>query len=115
MRARVVVAGVLCVLAACGTARPRFDNAQVPTVVPTSTTVAPTTTSPPTTVVPVATTNAALASAKAVLSSTGIPLAVTRHDVDGVEALTPCENTVKLAKAAVIATPNVILDPGHGG
>jgi N-acetylmuramoyl-L-alanine amidase len=40
---------------------------------------------------------------------------VTKHDVDGVEALTPCENTVKLAKAAVIATPNVILDPGHGG
>lgn len=57
----------------------------------------------------------ALASAKAVLSPRGIPLTVTGHDADGVDVLTPCENTVKLTSATAIATPTVILDAGHGG
>jgi N-acetylmuramoyl-L-alanine amidase len=120
MRLRFAV--LLGVLVACGTASPRFELAEVATsLIPPSTTTsmaAPTTTTAaprrPTTP-PRPSTASALAKAKAVLSSTGVPLTVTGHDGDAVEVLTPCENTVKLSKATVIATPTVILDPGHGG
>ncbi|MBA3655329.1 MAG: N-acetylmuramoyl-L-alanine amidase [Actinobacteria bacterium] len=49
------------------------------------------------------------------MSPNGVALTVTGHDGNAVEVLTPCENTVKLTDAAVIAPPRVILDPGHGG
>ncbi len=49
------------------------------------------------------------------MSPSGIALTVTGHDGNAVEVLTPCENTIKLSTASVIAPPTVIVDPGHGG
>jgi N-acetylmuramoyl-L-alanine amidase len=118
MRLRAAFAA-LFVLVACGSngAHPRFEQAEVATSVLSSTTTVPPTTiapAPTTTVAPPAT-SGALARAKAVLSPSGIALTVTGHDGGAVDVLTPCENTVKLSRATALATPTVILDPGHGG
>jgi N-acetylmuramoyl-L-alanine amidase len=53
--------------------------------------------------------------AVAVLSPHGYPLPVDRRDPGGWVVQTPCGNRATLAVGTPLATPTVILDPGHGG
>jgi N-acetylmuramoyl-L-alanine amidase len=117
VRLRAFIAA-LCVLVACGRHAPKFEKADIPATVVTTTIPAVSTTAPPatTTTAPKPSAPKALAGAKAVLSPGGIPLTVLAHEPDGsVQVLTPCENTVRISTATAVVPPTVILDPGHGG
>ena len=50
-----------------------------------------------------------------VLSSTGIPLAVTRRDGGGFVVTTPCEDQAVVEGATPVSGIDVVIDPGHGG
>lgn len=80
------------------------------TLPPTTTTAPTTTTTPPP---PPTTVN--LPPANAVMSPHGHPLPVDGQNAQGWVVETPCGNTATLSAGSPIATPTVVLDPGHGG
>jgi N-acetylmuramoyl-L-alanine amidase len=116
-RAFAFVALLTC--AACGSAAARLPLERAAAPLPTTTLPATTTTqtsppppppptappAPPSTVPP----------ANAVLSPRGFALPVDRRDPTGWLVETPCGNQTMLSAGAPLATPVVILDPGHGG
>jgi N-acetylmuramoyl-L-alanine amidase len=56
-----------------------------------------------------------LPTAVAVLSPRGFPLPVDGRGPGGWVVQTPCGNKATLSRGTPLATPTVILDPGHGG
>lgn len=83
----------------------------------TTTTASTTTTTAPSTTTTVATRWPALADGppKAVVTSTGVVVAVLREDADGsFVARTPC-GTEATVRGTPITGAHVVLDPGHGG
>ena len=100
------------VLAACGSTSPtRMPLERAAGTLPSTTTTAPTTTMAP----PPPPTTVNLPPANAVMSPRGHPLPVDGRNGQGWVVETPCGNTTTLATGTPIATPTVILDPGHGG
>jgi N-acetylmuramoyl-L-alanine amidase len=100
----------LVVLAACGSASARMPLERAAATLPTTTTSSTTTTppvpaTPPPTVPP----------ANAVMSARGFALPVDRRNPTGWLVETPCGNQTELSSGTPIATPTVVLDPGHGG
>ena len=110
----VAVGLAVLALGACGSASTRIPLQRAVGTLPT-TTAAPTTTAqapaptapapPPATVPP----------AVAVLSPHGFPLPVNARGPAGWVVQTPCGNSATLAAGTPLATPTVLLDPGHGG
>ncbi len=100
----------LAVCTACGSASARMPLERAAgTVPPTTTTTAPPV---PTTPPPPPTT---LAPANAVMSPRGFALPVDQSGPDAWTVETPCGNKTTLAAGTPLATPTVVLDPGHGG
>ena len=52
---------------------------------------------------------------RALMSPTGVPVAVVGQDENGYLVRTPCGNTVELAGGEPIEGVQVVIDPGHGG
>ncbi|MBV9039985.1 MAG: N-acetylmuramoyl-L-alanine amidase [Acidimicrobiia bacterium] len=108
-RALVVVALALC--AACGSTSARIPLQRAAGTLPPTTTTAPTTTTTP----PPPPTTVSLPPANAVMSPRGHPLPVDGQNAQGWLVETPCGKTTTLSAGTPIATPTVVLDPGHGG
>ncbi len=122
----LLVAALVVLVAGVGVALSRRDDA------PTSTAAAPSSTSTSTssttsaststTVVPTTTTTVApivwpalAGGPRAVVTSTGVVLAVVRANADGTfVGRSPCGNEVTVV-GTPLAGANVVLDPGHGG
>jgi N-acetylmuramoyl-L-alanine amidase len=107
---RVHVAVALLALAGCGSTTTSLPLERAAGSLPTTTTTAapPSTTAPtvpPSTVPP----------ANAVMSPHGFALPVDRRGPGGWVVQTPCGNSATLAAGTPLATPTVVLDPGHGG
>lgn len=107
MPRRALVAILLLLCAACGSASARIPLERAAGTVPTTTTPTPppVPTTPPTT----------LPVANAVMSPRGFALPVDRSDPTGWLVETPCGNKTMLSAGAPITAPTVVLDPGHGG
>ena len=103
---------MLMLCAACGSASARFPLERAAGTLPPTTTTAPTTT---TTTAPAPTTTVTVPAANAVMSPHGYALPVDGRDARGWLVETPCGNTAPLGSGSPLATPTVILDPGHGG
>ena len=54
-------------------------------------------------------------SPRALMSPTGVPVAVVRRTVGGYLVRTPCGNTTEITAGQPIEGVRVVLDPGHGG
>lgn len=101
---------MLVACAACGSPSARLPLERAAATPPTTTT----TTAPPTTTAPTVP-PATVPPANAVMSPHGFALPVDRSDPAGWLVETPCGNKAMLSAGAPIATPTVVLDPGHGG
>ena len=121
-----LVALILVVCASCGSTpgSPRLpleraaDAPPSPTIAPPPTDAPPTTqatTPPPTTTPPPPATTTHVPPANAILTPRGFALPVDGRAAGGWVVETPCGNLATLAKGTPLATPTVILDPGHGG
>src|SRR5581483_2513050 len=106
---KLAVAALL-LATACGSASTRMPLERAAGTVPT-TTSSTTTTAPPVPTTPPAT----LPPANAVMSPRGFALPVDRSTPTGWTVETPCGNQATLSAGTPIATPTVVLDPGHGG
>jgi N-acetylmuramoyl-L-alanine amidase len=104
------IAVALLVLSACGSASARMPLERAAGTLPTTTS----TQSPPTTTAPT-TPPATVPAANAVMSPHGFALPVDRRDPTGWLVETPCGNQTMLSAGTPLATPTVVLDPGHGG
>jgi len=85
------------------------------------TTAQPTTSEPPTTDAPVTSTPSSTVAPDsattplALLTATGVPVAILEATNAGYLVRTPCSNTVEVRGGQAIGPVSVVLDPGHGG
>ena len=121
MPRRALVAVLLLLCAACGSASARLPLERAEGTPPAPTTTAATTapTTPPTTPAPATSLPTAppvtVPNANAVVSLHGFALPVDARTAAGWVVETPCGNQTTLSKGAPLGTPTVVLDPGHGG
>ncbi len=105
------------VLTACGSmsTATRLPLERAAGTLPTATTATTTAPAPPTTPPPTAPPPGTVPPANAVMSPRGFALPVDSRDDRGWLVETPCGNRTPLTAGTPLATPTVVLDPGHGG
>jgi N-acetylmuramoyl-L-alanine amidase len=108
---RVVLAALLVLVAACSNgAEARTTTTSSPTTSqPTTTTAISTTTSvsPPPTTIP--------EDVRALITPTGVAVAVLGETPSGYRVTTPCGNEAMVSEGTPVGSTTVVLDPGHGG
>lgn len=108
VRAALFAAVVLLVVAAVGVVPTQLPTTPAEQVATTTTQeAAPTTTAVATTTVP--------GPARALISPSGVPVAIRGETGAGWMVLTPCGEEATLSAGTPVSNVDVVLDPGHGG
>jgi N-acetylmuramoyl-L-alanine amidase len=108
---RAVFAALLVIVAACSNG----NEGSGTTTVPLTTSSTSNTTVPSTTTTTIVTTTTIPEEARALVTPTGVVVAVLEGTPTGYRVTTPCGNEAVVREGTPVGTTTVVIDPGHGG